>query len=108
MTLKSWWSLKNAKNRDITFTIILMIIVCISFVIGMIAIAYFSTYEGKYVGNNNSKVSSYEGKYIGNNNSKVFHKESCSYLPDEENRVYFETWEDAKDAGYRPCNHCNP
>ena len=85
-----------------------MIFVCTSFVIGMIAIAYFSSYERKYIGNNNSKVSSYEGKYIGNNNSKVFHKESCSYLPDEENCVYFCSREDAKDAGYRPCKHCNP
>jgi hypothetical protein len=48
------------------------------------------------------------GYYIGNVNTEVFHKPTCSYLPDPENRVRFETRQEAVDAGYRPCQHCNP
>ena len=46
--------------------------------------------------------------YIGNANTKVFHCESCSYLPDSQNRVYFDSRDEAIKAGYRPCGHCEP
>lgn len=48
------------------------------------------------------------GAYIGNVNSKKFHEKDCGSVPDEENRVYFNTPEDAEDAGYNPCGNCNP
>ncbi len=43
------------------------------------------------------------GGYIGNLRTKVFHRASCSSLPAEKNRVYFNTREEAINAGYRPC-----
>jgi len=48
------------------------------------------------------------GKYIGNKESKIFHKESCSYLPAEDHRVYFSSRDAAISAGYDPCEKCNP
>ena len=44
--------------------------------------------------------------YIGNKNSKKFHTEDCSNLPKEENRVYFDSYEDAVEEGYTPCGTC--
>ncbi len=49
-----------------------------------------------------------KGTYIGNVNSKKFHEKDCGSVPDEENRVYFNTSDDAEDAGYNPCGNCNP
>lgn len=50
---------------------------------------------------------SYE-TYIGNANSYKFHRESCSYLPADWNQVFFYSREDAVNAGYDPCQKCNP
>ncbi len=47
-------------------------------------------------------------QYIGNIKSKVFHRLTCNSLPDEKNRVYFYTREEAIAAGYRPCGICKP
>ena len=44
--------------------------------------------------------------YIGNKNSKVFHVDTCNSLPIENNRKYFETFEEALNAGYTPCSKC--
>ena len=44
--------------------------------------------------------------FIGNKNSKKFHSESCSNLPKEENRVYFDSYKEAEEAGYTPCGSC--
>jgi len=50
----------------------------------------------------------FTGVYIGNKNSKVFHLPTCTGLPEEANRVYFNTREEAIAAGYRPCGGCQP
>ncbi len=44
--------------------------------------------------------------YIGNKNSKVLHKPHCSSLPSEENQVEFDDYDEAIEAGYRPCSRC--
>lgn len=44
--------------------------------------------------------------YIGNKNSKKFHLHTCSSLPKEENRVPFDSYQEAIDAGYTPCGSC--
>ncbi len=49
-----------------------------------------------------------EAQYIGNKNSRKFHRPSCSNLPADKNRVIFETRQEASDAGYTPCDNCNP
>lgn len=46
--------------------------------------------------------------YVGNKKSHKFHRTTCSYLPDEENRRKFKSREAAVSAGYEPCGHCNP
>lgn len=46
---------------------------------------------------------------IGNKNTKAYHRLSCSRLPNEENRVYFNSEAEANAAGYdNPCDYCNP
>lgn len=47
-------------------------------------------------------------KYIGNKNSKILHKDDCSSLPDEGNRIYFDNREEAISKGFKPCSTCNP
>lgn len=49
-----------------------------------------------------------KGEFIGNVNSKKFHEKDCGSVPDEENRVYFNTAEEAESAGYEPCGNCKP
>ena len=44
--------------------------------------------------------------YIGNKNSLKFHGPDCRNLPAEENRVYFDTYDEAVNAGYTPCGSC--
>lgn len=46
--------------------------------------------------------------YIGNKNSKKFHLSSCSGLPKEENRIKFDSRENAINAGFEPCGICKP
>ncbi len=46
--------------------------------------------------------------YIGNKNTKKFHLSSCSGLPKEENRIKFDSRENAINAGYDPCSICKP
>ena len=49
-----------------------------------------------------------EYAYIGNLNSKTFHLPTCSVLPNEENRIYFTTRQEAEDNGYTACGRCKP
>ena len=51
-------------------------------------------------------VEAAEVQYIGNVNSKKLHTSTCSALPKEENRVYFDSYEEAIEAGYTPCSNC--
>ena len=44
--------------------------------------------------------------FIGNRNSKKFHSPDCSSLPKEENRVTFDSYDAAVEAGYTPCGSC--
>jgi len=46
--------------------------------------------------------------YIGNKNTKIFHLPSCRSLPQEANRVYFDSRQDALNAGYSACSICKP
>jgi len=46
------------------------------------------------------------GDLIGNKNTKKVHYSSCSYLPDQQNRVYFSSCSEAKGAGYVGCQQC--
>lgn len=47
-------------------------------------------------------------QYIGNKNSHKFHLPTCRHLPDDKNRIYFKTKDEALKAGYTPCKVCNP
>lgn len=51
-----------------------------------------------------------EASYIGNCHSAIFHYEDCRFgsRTKEVNRVYFDTRDEAVDAGYRPCKVCKP
>lgn len=45
-------------------------------------------------------------RYIGNRNSHTFHGPDCNSLPQEKNRVYFDSYQEAVSAGYKPCGGC--
>lgn len=47
-------------------------------------------------------------EYVGNKKSRKFHRSSCPYLPDADNRIIFKSRDAAISAGYDPCGHCNP
>ena len=44
--------------------------------------------------------------FIGNKNSKKFHGPDCGSLPKEENRVEFDSYNAAVEAGYSACSSC--
>lgn len=46
--------------------------------------------------------------YIGNKKSMKFHSEKCASLPEEQNRVYLKSREEAVELGYTPCGSCQP
>lgn len=51
-----------------------------------------------------------EAAYVGNVKSLKFHYEDCRWAKKmkEENKVYFETREEALEQGYVSCGSCNP
>ena len=57
---------------------------------------------------NGSGQNSVDSVYIGNVNSKKFHLPTCASLPEEKDRVFFGTRQDAVNAGYSPCGNCRP
>lgn len=50
-----------------------------------------------------------DGKIIGNKNSKVYHQESCSSVSrmSDNNKIYFNSQDEAEKNGYKPCKNCN-
>jgi competence protein ComEC len=56
--------------------------------------------------NSASTETATETSYIGNKKSLKVHSESCAALPAEQNRVYFDTLQDALDQGYTICGQC--
>jgi len=50
------------------------------------------------------------GPFVGSKNSDVYHYPDCSSAKQikEENKIWFNSVEEAKAAGYRPCKKCNP
>ncbi len=44
--------------------------------------------------------------YIGTKNSQKFHIDGCSSLPKEENRILFDSYDQAIAAGFTPCSKC--
>lgn len=50
-----------------------------------------------------------EAEIIGSTSSDKYHKPSCSYAKNitEDNRIYFDSEEDARGQGYKPCGVCH-
>ena len=48
--------------------------------------------------------------FVGDSATHVYHYPSCSYAQkiSQAHLVYFSSAAQAKAAGYRPCQHCNP
>jgi len=55
-------------------------------------------------------VFAYASDYVGNARTHKFHYASCYYVAkmNESNKVWFETREEAIEAGYIPCKVCRP
>ncbi len=66
---------------------------------------FFFTWDNQSALPENAE-SAEEITFIGNKNSKTLHSGDCSSLPSEKNRVYFESYQEAIDAGYTPCRSC--
>lgn len=62
----------------------------------------FTTKKAAAVTNPTQKTT----QWIGNQNTKKVHLPSCSGLPQEQNRVYFDSYDAAQEAGYAPCGNC--
>jgi len=54
--------------------------------------------------------SPYPGRYAGITTMKIFGRLSCKsgMRAKKENRIFFHFWEDAIEAGFRPCKNCKP
>ncbi len=52
----------------------------------------------------------FEGQYVASSKSDKFHYPSCSSASriSEDNRLWFDTRDDAVAAGYSPCGRCKP
>jgi hypothetical protein len=57
-----------------------------------------------------STLSKENGTFMGSITSKKYHRLDCRYALKikPENRIYFQSIEDAKGQGYLPCKSCNP
>jgi len=51
-----------------------------------------------------------DGLFVGSATSKKYHRPDCRYALKikPENRIYFDSVEDARSQGYLPCKTCNP
>jgi hypothetical protein len=51
-----------------------------------------------------------DDQYIGNSRSYIFHHSWCRYVGQmsDSHKVYFDSRDEAIDAGYRPCKVCRP
>lgn len=60
--------------------------------------------------NSSNPVTATEYKYLASKNSKIFHKADCSWVIkiSPENLVGYNTAEQARQAGKRPCKLCKP
>lgn len=47
-----------------------------------------------------------EQTFIGNVNSRKFHSPGCQNLPSERNRILFDSYDAALEAGFTPCGSC--
>ena len=65
------------------------------------------TWENQSANPINAEVEPPSGRiFVGNSKSRKFHTEDCGSLPGPDNRVYFDTYQSAIDAGYTPCGSC--
>jgi hypothetical protein len=51
-----------------------------------------------------------DGQFVASTSSKKYHSLDCRYATKmkEENRIYFQSAEEAEDQGYEPCKVCSP
>lgn len=54
--------------------------------------------------------SPFPGMYAGITTMKIFGRLTCKsgMRAKKENRIFFHFWEDAVEAGFRPCKNCKP
>ena len=71
---------------------------------------YLTNLVMKVIKDGESIESDIPGNYAGGRPGKIFGRLDCksSRRMKKENRVFFLTWQDAIDAGYRPCKNCKP
>ncbi len=52
----------------------------------------------------------YPGLYAGITTMKIFGRLTCKsgMMAKKEHRIFFHTWENALEAGFRPCKNCKP
>lgn len=92
-------------------TILIVLLVIVGF-IGIFAGMYYGFRRGDGLTRSErtgvTRALPESGAYIGSAETKKFHFFFCSYLPNPENQIPFDTRDEAIAAGYSPCGHCNP
>lgn len=60
--------------------------------------------------NTGTSVIKTTGKYVGSTDSDKYHYPTCRWAKKilKENEIWFDTIEEAKEHGYKPCEVCNP
>ena len=67
------------------------------------------TYHGARAPSSSAAVGNVGGSYLANLDTKVYHNPSCAWAQNpSENRIWFSNPNEARSAGYRPCEKCNP
>ena len=93
-------AMKKAKSVGIFSWVMLVLAVA----------AAYCTISGRVVVQKAAADSTPASAYVASINSDKFHRPSCDYAGNilAENRVYYRTAEEAKNAGKTPCSVCRP
>ena len=99
---------KKMLNGCLTFLLLYAIIAGIAVVLAFLPNWLFPSKPATTPSGNDRPSGYVSSCYIGNIDTKKFHHSYCPYLPDKDNQIEFDYRDDAIDAGYDPCGHCNP
>lgn len=114
------WEVNYTMDKKIAMVLILFLIVGVVAVSGCTSSDNSTTPANTTMSNaststenttvTNASTTSTNTTYIGNSNTHKFHLAGCSEVSkmNDANKVYFNTRQEAINAGYTPCQKCNP
>lgn len=98
---------KKYATDDVLIVIIIILVGFSAFGLGRLSVEDENR-EPMYIDQSASVVQSDGGGYVGSVNGSVYHLPWCSGAQriSDKNKVYFDSKEDAQNAGYRPAGNC--